>query len=669
MKLLIISDAPSDLSRLLAGCVQAWDLVSPAALCQVNWDEYDAFAALGGVREEALTLFPPDRMALMRQTAKGKRVFGEYCRGIGQVSFLESVNTRFERPVVMESLGVTQGLDRGTILDEQSNNRLIVYKALNRRGPLLQYEKKPDGFYRVGAPEELKTEIKRFALWLDEPNLMVCSFRLANFSKAKFAPRRAWAQVISGIVCWLGGACTPDQAYSELERAYTLSRVQTIRQAAQKAILWFDRADMLVSYAHLPYAVKEGLSAHVKADGTHVQTAELRTDCTGEAAYMYYLYSLFTGRKEDLDVSDSLYHMPLDMQIREVCPHHGAVRGSLAGWWGVNYQDDTARGFLLPILWRAFLAGDGRWLSEARDTLDYLARSTGTDGLRVTRIDFDDMYGIEVQVTGLHLGEPSKEPGYQKWSYGGGVTGVTTLEELTRRPAGTPSAHYNAYYLASMLLGFLLLGDARYKEIGVKGLEAIMQVYPFTAREHSETQELCRLILPLALLYYVTGQEMHRQWLYRVTKDLQRMRCDCGAYREWDTGYTAVCADVKDGESAVFANNGDPVCDMLYSVNWLPQAYIVAYYVTGDTWFKELWESIVRYFASVQIKSADPQIDGAWSRAIDIAGMEVYGVTNDVGWSPWSVESGWTMAEVTSGMLLGLMEDQIKPLFQKRYDG
>ena len=196
-----------------------------------------------------------------------------------------------------------------------------------------------------------------------------------------------------------------------------------------------------------------------------------------------------------------------------------------------------------------------------------------------------------------------------------------------------------------------------------------MQVYPFTAREHSETQELCRLILPLALLYYVTGQEMHRQWLYRVTKDLQRMRCDCGAYREWDTGYTAVCADVKDGESAVFANNGDPVCDMLYSVNWLPQAYIVAYYVTGDTWFKELWESIVRYFASVQIKSADPQIDGAWSRAIDIAGMEVYGVTNDVGWSPWSVESGWTMAEVTSGMLLGLMEDQIKPLFQKRYDG
>lgn len=164
MKLLIISDEPSDLSRLLAGCVQAWDLVSPAALCQVNWDEYDAFAVLGGVHEEALTLFPPDRMALMRQTVQGKRVFGEYCRGIGQVSFLESVNTRFERPVVMESLGVTQGLGKGTILDEQSNNRLTVYKAMNRVKPLLQYEKNPDGFYRVGAPEKLKTDLKRFAL-------------------------------------------------------------------------------------------------------------------------------------------------------------------------------------------------------------------------------------------------------------------------------------------------------------------------------------------------------------------------------------------------------------------------------------------------------------------------------------------------------------------------
>ena len=50
---------------------------------------------------------------------------------------------------------------------------------------------------------------------------------------------------------------------------------------------------------------------------------------------------------------------------------------------------------------------------------------------------------------------------------------------------------------------------------------------------------MCRLVLPLAILYGVTGEEKHREWLYRVTDDLQKVRHPSGGYREWDTGYKA----------------------------------------------------------------------------------------------------------------------------------
>ena len=74
-----------------------------------------------------------------------------------------------------------------------------------------------------------------------------------------------------------------------------------------------------------------------------------------------------------------------------------------------------------------------------------------------------------------------------------------------------------------------------------------MAHFPNTAREHSETQELCRLILPLSYLYWVTGEEKHRTWLYAVTRSLLEKQHSSGAFIEWDTGYNACGAGAKDG--------------------------------------------------------------------------------------------------------------------------
>ena len=204
-----------------------------------------------------------------------------------------------------------------------------------------------------------------------------------------------------------------------------------------------------------------------------------------------------------------------------------------------------------------------------------------------------------------------------------------------------------------------MLGDERYRDTAVRGLETIMAHFPNTAREHSETQELCRLILPLSYLYWVTGEEKHRTWLYAVTRSLLEKQHSSGAFIEWDTGYNACCAGAKDGESSVLAANGDPVADMLYSMNWLPFSLMQAYFITHDDMFLILWRRVCGFLASIQLCSRDKRIDGAWPRAFDVEQGEVYGVPNDVGWSPWSVECGWTMGQIPIGLYCGLLRDRL----------
>lgn len=665
MNLLIISNNESQLSQLLAASFDRCDVIRPDAIAHTALDRYDAFAVLGGVDAEPLTLLAPDRNALGAQMQKGKRVLAEYTRGIGQVSFLEVTGTRFERPVLLCAQGgIAESLPQGTILDEQSNQRVIVYKATNRTSPILQYVPNPEGFYAVPHPERIKPDPARFALWLDEPGLLVCTFRLSNFAKAKFAPRSSWSALLDSIISWLGGSCPSRGIAAMFADAYTMGQSRDIRTAIGNALRWYQGADLFVYRDGLPYAVREGMGANVSPDGMHAPANELRLDCTGETSLMFYLKYLLDGNAGDLDAANGLSRFALDMQITELCPQYGMVRCSLTGWWNVNYQDDTSRGFLLPAMWRALFSGDKSTLPRVQLALDYLLRSTGTDGLRAVRLDFYDMYSVEVQASGLQCLTDEEARAHAKWSWGGGVDGITTMEELRARPAGTPSAHYNAYYMAALLLGYKLLGDDRYLQTALRGMQTLMDAYPNTAREHSETQEMCRLILPLSLLYWVTKEDDHRAWLYRVTEDLQRVRHPSGGYLEWDTGYTAICAQAKEAESSAFAINGDPVCDTLYSINWLPFSFMIAHFVTGDALFYTLWQDITAFFASVQIHSGDPHINGAWTRAIDMDAIEVYGVPNDVGWSPWSIESGWTMAEVTSGMILGLLKERLVGFFE-----
>ena len=65
------------------------------------------------------------------------------------------------------------------------------------------------------------------------------------------------------------------------------------------------------------------------------------------------------------------------------------------------------------------------------------------------------------------------------------------------------------------------------------------------------------------------------------------------------------------------------------------------------------WEQVCKFFVKMQIVSDNELLDGGWCRGIDLDRLEYCGIPHDVGWGPCSLETGWTVAEITLGMLIG----------------
>lgn len=293
------------------------------------------------------------------------------------------------------------------------------------------------------------------------------------------------------------------------------------------------------------------------------------------------------------------------------------LRWSEPGWYDC-YQDDVARAVIPPLLCQ-FFDDSVPHFDDIKSALDYLIASTAEDGIRVAR---------------TQIGELTPEK----------------LIQITKAGAAEPCAHFNAYYHAALLLAYRVCGDEKYRDYATRGLTTLMSHYPQTRRETSETEEYCRLIFPLAVLYGVTGQQEHYDWLFRVTDDLQSFRHPSGGYAEWDTGYTAGCSRNHTGECALLAENGDPIADLLYSNNWLPLGFSYAYFVTKEKRFYDLWCDIASFIASAQIHSALPHLDGAWARAFDMDTRENCGMPHDAGWGPYCIESGWSVGEILMGL-------------------
>lgn len=608
MKIAVISREESDFSNLLK---QYGDVTMLQPEDAEHMSGYDAYAVLGGCETEAIRLPIDARLVLEAERKCGKKVFVEWCRSIGYVfgdKITESVSDR------MVYVGEEEeALQKGDLLDDRANMIMHCYGLGNAR-PILVLGGHMTKHDRL--EEVPKYRGYDYTLWQNDENTMICTFRFCNFVKARFAPKKRWDAVAAQIISFLIGenvqVCT--------QEVLTMNHAgKSPEKTFQDGMKWFEQAKMFLDEGKS--GVLEGIAHNILPDGTQPCYQQVRNDCSGEIGgacfFDWYLYQ----NKQSYERFRNLQTFCFEKMYETEGIHKGMMRWTTVEW-GVCYQDDVARTMLGTLLAMQFTE-DRTYLDKICGALDYLLLTTGTDGLRISRTD------------AVHLS-------------------LEKMQNLRENPSEFPCAHHNGYYMAVLLMTYRLTGEKRYLEIAQKGIETLMEAFPNTIREHSETQELCRLILPLACLFEITQEERHREFLYRVTERLEQYRFEKGGYLEHDTGYQAKRSRTSGTESSLLADNGDPIADALYSINWLPLAFAYSYKVTKDERFLKRWKDIVQFFSEVQIESDDIHLNGSWCRGIDLERREAYGMPHDIMWGPCCIESGWTVSEILMGIGFGI---------------
>jgi len=618
MKILLMTETPCDLSGVLYSCGADIDRMTVPEAVYADFSAYDAFCVLGtGKRLDARV-----HQKLEEAAETGRHVFIEATGSFHGIYSAEPVDTTRSRLIYVDpgdGTGVP-GLVTGDLLDEEANLLMQPWNMVARYKPLLVYKTHIIAHTRLNAAREDILAGSIPGLWMLGDSIMMTSFRLHNFNRARFAPRGAWEKLIRYIARWITGTepaslPAPVVQYGTKEDLTDAEIFEKCRrEAIERGISWLKQ--FLVEDGR--GGIREGLCHKISPDGVQSRLNFVRNDCSGEAAGAFRMYGHLYGDTAARQTAENLDSYTFGPMVVKGGLFDGFMRWSDDAWQ-VCYQDDVAR-CILGSLYNCIFLGNDAIFPEICRVLDFLVNTTAMDGCRVARTD---MYAMT----------------------------EASFAELTSAEHGCTSAHYNGYYLASLLLAYKYGKNSRYLEVGRRGLETLMALYPETRREQSETQEMCRLILPLAVLYDVTGEEKHREMLYRVVRDLERHKHPSGGYCEWDTGYKATCSRESSGECSLLTENGDPVADLLYSVNWLPMGFAYAYYATGDAWFRNLWKDVVGFCMKAQILSENPLYNGSWCRAFDMDLGEAYGCPHDAGWAAYASETGWTIGEILMGMM------------------
>jgi len=629
-KLLILSHDESDLSAMLRQVCPQTELYNFCDWRTIDFAAYDAYAFLGGNGEEAELFVPQLRVIFESLRETGKPILAEFIRSVGYYCSGKVEKMDHQRMVYREQDIHIEGLVPGDILDGHLNDCCRYDFLPDNLHAILTYHNYINAHDHM---DPSAVDGGTAALWMLDENVMISSMRICNFHRARFAPEKNWQCILTHILNFLAGEKTVPvfpEPICFFQKEAVVEKISDTDTAVQMGLNWFKNADMLVEGGQT--GVYEGLSHHISArDGTQKREYYIRTDCSGETGGAFMMDWLLTANQESKRIFEALEDMCFHYMQEKKGAHKGMLRWTTNAW-GITYQDDVARAILPTMLCQNYTEEGSRHFSDAVDSLWYLLHTTGPNGLRTSS-------------TAIPLLTPEVEQKLRESDY-----------------KYTTKAHHNSFYQAMLLLAYRAGGPKEFLAPAVKGLTTVMELYPDNERETSETEEMCRLIFPLSVLYQVTGEEKHREWLYRVSKDLERVQHPCGGYREWDTDYRASCSRRENGECALLANNGDPVADLLYSINWLPLGFAYAYMVTRDTYFYQKWLEVAGFLVRCQVHSKDHSLHGSWSRGFDMNCWEIYGVPHDIGWSPCCVETGWTMGEILMGL-------QFMKLIQNGFSG
>jgi len=178
----------------------------------------------------------------------------------------------------------------------------------------------------------------------------------------------------------------------------------------------------------------------------------------------------------------------------------------------------------------------------------------------------------------------------------------------------------------------------------------------------------------LAWLVRVDDTPEHRAWLDRVARDFLESQVPCGAVRDelGEPGkgvYAPPASNEAYGtaEASLIQNNGDPVCDLLYTLNSGFLGLHEAAAATGDPRLHEAADRLAAFLLRIQTRSEKrPELDGTWFRAFDFDRWDYWASSADLGWGAWSVETGWVQGWIVTVLALRQLDTTLWDLATQR---
>jgi hypothetical protein len=202
----------------------------------------------------------------------------------------------------------------------------------------------------------------------------------------------------------------------------------------------------------------------------------------------------------------------------------------------------------------------------------------------------------------------------------------------------------------------------------------MMAAYPDNWRwTNGIQQERARMLLPLAWLIRVEDTPQHRKWLDRIFADVVKNQVASGAIRdeigEVGKGFFEPPKSndaYGTNEAPLIQQNGDPICDLLYTTNFAMLGLNEAAAVTNDPKMVESAAKLADFLCRIQVRSEKhPELDGAWFRAFEFDRWDYWASNSDHGWGVWSTETGWTQGWITGVLGMRLLNTSLWDLTAK----
>jgi len=499
--------------------------------------------------------------------------------------------------------------------------------------------------------------------------LLAAATKLSQFVTGRYAPAEAWATIWHWILCWLlPGQEIPQLRWTPTVRpSYPADMIlpyDAEQQAFRRGVQWFGKARLFIHPAWQGEARRrleefpdgtgpgpekdwplgdgscgmiEGANSRIHSNGSQDWRYHVRNDCMSETAMAMAFAGALSDDKSAMDlaanINEYIYFNSIFAQGPRATPASPSY--GLIPWMsqppedGVYYGDDNARSMLGTMAVSALLHAD-RWDESLLKCLLANLRTTGPLGFRNSSLNEREL----------------QEKGWRHfWE----------TERIHYAP------HYESWLWACFLWAYHHTGFSPFLERAGTAIRMTMEAYPAEWRwTNGIQQERARMLFPLAWLVRVDDTDLHRQWLRTIAGELLDRQDACGAICEevGSAGHGAYGPPKTNdaygtAEAPLIQQNGDPLCDLLYTSNFAFAGLHEAAAATGDSFYAAAADRLAQFLCRVQVRSeTHAELDGGWFRAFDFKRWDYWASNADLGWGAWSIESGWTQGWITATLAM-----------------